>query len=79
MVIILPSHCDGLSNLQQRMKTFDFAKLNNQLESNQVQIFLPKFTIKTKVNLVKPLKNVSEKIFHQKENFLNKINIFFNL
>ncbi len=51
MVILLPSQINGLGRLEQQLSPAFLSDVLRQMRSQQVQIFLPKFTLESSVNL----------------------------
>lgn len=59
MKIILPFHRDGLHHLHKKMKTFDLSSLDGSLDYVDVQVSIPKFSIKLSMNLKDVLHKVN--------------------
>jgi len=55
MVILLPSQIDGLGRLEQQLSPAFLSNVLSQMRPEQVEIFLPKFTVEASFNLGKTL------------------------
>lgn len=58
MYVLLPNECDGIIDLQKRLKNFTFNELND-MKMERVRVVLPKFQIIYSKFLKKPLSQVS--------------------
>lgn len=51
LIVILPNKRNGLTELEGKLRDYDVAKINGQLNGAGVDVTLPKFKIEHKVNL----------------------------
>ena len=58
MTILLPNDVDGIDELENELDPDLFSKINEQLKTKRVRIFLPKFKIETTLNLNETLINL---------------------
>lgn len=72
MLIILPNKKTGLSALESKLHTIDFAELSNQMYSQEVNVEIPKFKIEFDIELNEPLKKVRRKLKAPKDNKLKQ-------
>ncbi|XP_077303033.1 alaserpin-like [Arctopsyche grandis] len=58
MVIILPTEVDGLSGLEEKLKSGDLSLVFDKLVSKKISVSIPKFKIETEIDLNKVLPKV---------------------
>lgn len=68
MVIILPTEIDGLSSLEEKLKSGELSLVFDKLVSKKISVSIPKFKIETEIDLNKVLPKVSI-LFYFLKNF----------
>lgn len=64
-VIVLPKQRMGLNALESKLKTYDLAKITENMHTSRFEVRVPKFKIEYEINLKDVLKNVSgEKVLN---------------
>lgn len=58
MTIIAPSTLAALNNLKKALSVHGFYSLNKTIDHKELELSMPKFSIKTTEDLVEPLKSV---------------------
>lgn len=70
MYIVLPKQRDGLRNLEQRLTGNQLRDIMSKVEQKSVQVQLPKFTIRSPIDLKQTLTDLGlESIFSNQANF----------
>lgn len=59
MVIIYPNKKDGLAEMEEKLKEYDFTKITECCYSLDVKVSIPKFRLETSMELTEPLTEVS--------------------
>jgi serine protease inhibitor len=58
MVIVIPNKTTGLALLEDKLMTTEISELLKETDSEKIELFLPKFTIETTLDLEKALGTV---------------------
>ena len=58
MLVLLPNEKDGLPELEESLSVENLTQWNEQLMPSQVHVFMPKFKLETKYNLIGPLSDM---------------------
>jgi len=70
MVVVLPKQRDGMRQLEQRLTGKELRQIISQMQQRQVQVQLPKFAIRSQVDLKQTLSKMGlESIFSNSANF----------
>ncbi|XP_061394172.1 serine protease inhibitor 42Dd [Musca vetustissima] len=72
MLIILPNKVDGLAKLEEKLKGVDLNEISSKLETEDVDVMLPRFRIEFDIDLKEPLKKMGlNSMFSDAANFKN--------
>jgi len=70
MVVVLPKQRDGLRDLEKRLTGKELRQIISQMQQRQVQVQLPKFAIRSQIDLKQTLSKMGlESIFSNSANF----------
>lgn len=69
MLIVLPNEKSGLGAMEKKLASADLAKIESRLYDAEVMVALPKFTIESKVDLSKALKEVRTRLYFMYASF----------
>ncbi|XP_012147561.2 uncharacterized protein LOC100874828 [Megachile rotundata] len=70
MVIMLPNELSGLTELEEEIKKLDIADILKEGSDSHVQLYLPKFELRSKVSLEDSLRNLGlTDMFESRANF----------
>ncbi|XP_076653179.1 antitrypsin isoform X5 [Halictus rubicundus] len=58
MLIILPNEVNGLAEVENKIQSTNLADILSQGHEAEVKLFLPKFKIKSEIDLISPLKKI---------------------
>lgn len=58
MVIILPNEVNGLAEVERKLQNVKLSDVTSRGFDREVQLYLPKFKVESKVNLNSPLGKV---------------------
>lgn len=59
MILIVPNEKDGLKDLEEKLKSFDYKKLKLNSVYKTIELYLPKFKIEGNVDLKGPMSKVN--------------------
>lgn len=60
MMIILPNEINGLAEVEKKLQGTSIMDILNQGHEREVELYLPKFKIESKIELNDPLSKVSQ-------------------
>lgn len=61
MVIVLPKKFDGLAGVVKKLPESELLEFTRNMTSENIRLYMPKFTTKFQSNLNSPLKKVTDR------------------
>jgi serine protease inhibitor len=58
MIVLLPNVRDGLTKMEEKLKTFDLNTLQSKMKMKKVNLLMPKFKLESTLDLKQPLTEV---------------------